>query len=155
MEETFTAERVQKYELCNKSRLWQFLKVLPDLHTKAKVKILSICTLLCQELINLGSDVSRMENSAGKTGYPQSCCTRHQGPPVSHRLWEVGEHLVKFIFCLLHHRSYYVTCVCFKCPSLSPTQHLWNIRMLHNDWVESKNQATHVELWETTCGRKK
>lgn len=30
-------------------------------------------------------------------------------------------------------------------PGLTPTLHLQNIRMLHNNQVQSKNQATHVE----------
>ena len=55
----------------------------PDPPTKAKVDIFSICTLPLQELINLGSDLTTMEDSAGRTGYLPSSCTQHQGPTPS------------------------------------------------------------------------
>lgn len=66
------------------------------------------------------------------------------GPPVSRSLWAAEEHLVEFIS--RHHHRIDCSYVCFN-VSLSSTQHLWNIRMLHNNRVKSKIQATHVELW--------
>lgn len=126
---------------------------IPWFSHKSKVEIFSICTPSCQELINLSSGLTMMESSAGRTGYPPSHFTWQQGPPVSHSLWEVGGHLVKFILWH-HHGSDSVLLVSVLNVPLSPTQHLWNIRMLHNDWVESKNQATHIEVWEPYVGEK-
>ena len=112
-----TRDRVQEYNVSNKSWRWQFLKVLPDPPTKAKVDIFSICTLPLQELINLGSDLTTMEDSAGRTGYLPSSCTQHQGPPVSHSLWEVWSSSSPAATT----EPASVPSVCFKCTSLSNT----------------------------------
>lgn len=154
VEGSHTKDRVQEYSVSHKSWQWQFLKVLPDPPTKAKVDIFSICTLPLQELINLGSDLTMMEDSAGRTGYLPSCCTQHQGPPVSHSLWEVGEHLVKFTSCRHHWAGLCSFCLFEMYLSL---QHsiLGTSGCCIMNWAESKNQATHVELWEATCAREK
>lgn len=144
-------ERVQKDKFSNKSCQWQFLKVLPDLLTKAKVGIFSICTPPCQGLINLGSDLTLVENSAGRRGYPLSQCTWRMWVPACGRLGNIWSSSSPTTTS----GSDFMVLESVLSVPLSQPQHLCNIRMLRNDWVESKNQATHVELWETTCGREK